>query len=261
MVEIAQITDTHLFADGDGRLLGLDTTRSLADVVQLALRRGSPDLVVASGDLAHDGSPGAYRRLREQLAALGAPVYCLPGNHDEGAALREHLNNDGFLCPPEVRTANGWHLVLLDSTVHGSEGGHLAVSELTRLSECLHAHPRAPTLVWLHHQPVPIGSDWLDTMAVTNGGDLLAMLAGHTQVQAVIWGHVHQEFDRRHAHLRLLASPSTCIQFKPGSETFAVDSSAPGYRWLRLHDDGALETGVERLKEIPGTIDLSQRGY
>lgn len=261
MIDIVQITDTHLFADGDGRLLGLDTTRSLADVVQLVLRRGRPDLVIASGDLAHDGSADAYRKLREQLAPLGTPVYCLPGNHDEGASLREHLNNDGFLCPPEVRTWNGWQLVLLDSTVHGSEGGQLASSELTRLNECLEAHPDAPTLVWLHHQPVPIGSDWLDTMAVANGGDLFAALAGRTQVRAVIWGHVHQEFDRTRDHLRLLASPSTCVQFRPGSTTFAVDFIPPGYRWLRLHDDGSLETGVERLNEIPGTVDPTQRGY
>jgi len=261
MVDIVQITDTHLFADDAGRLLGLDTVRSLTEVVQLALRRGRPDLVIASGDLAHDGSPGAYRKLRERLAAFGAPVYCLPGNHDEGAALREHLNNDGFLCPPEVRTRNGWQMVLLDSTVHGSECGQLAGSELTRLNECLRGHPDAPTLVWLHHQPVAIGSAWLDTMAVSNGADLLAALAGQTQVRAVIWGHVHQEFDQRRDQMRLLASPSTCIQFKPGSERFAVDDATPGYRWLRLHDDGTLETGIERLHEMPGVIDLSERGY
>jgi Icc protein len=261
MVEIAQITDTHLFADSAGRLLGLDTRRSLAGVVELALRRGSPDLVVASGDLAHDGSPAAYRSLRDSLSALNAPVYCLPGNHDQGTQLREHLNGDGFHCCADVRTANGWQLVFLDSTVAGSDGGRLSASELARLEDTLAADPHSPTLVWLHHQPLPVGSAWLDTMAVENGDELLAILSDRPQVRAVVWGHVHQEVDRDYRGVRLLASPSTCIQFEPGSEAFAVDDRTPGYRWLRLHDDGTLESGVERLAEMPGTIDLSSRGY
>jgi Icc protein len=35
----------------------------------------------------------------------------------------------------------------------------------------------------------------------------------------------------------------------------------PGYRWLQLYKDGSFETGVERLAEIPGEIDLSSSGY
>jgi Icc protein len=58
-----------------------------------------------------------------------------------------------------------------------------------------------------------------------------------------------------------MASPSTCIQFLPGSDGFAVDTTAPGYRWLSLHADGRIETGVQRLSEIPGTLDLASAGY
>ncbi|KTC63185.1 hypothetical protein AO262_22830 [Pseudomonas fluorescens ABAC62] len=59
--------------------------------------------------------------------------------------------------------------------------------------------------------------------------------------------------------MRLLASPSTCIQFAPGSEDFKVSEQAPGYRWLRLHGDGRLETGVERVRhrrQATHTLDL-----
>ena len=62
-------------------------------------------------------------------------------------------------------------------------------------------------------------------------------------------------------HMRLLASPSTCVQFAPGSEEFQVDSEAPGYRWLRLLPDGRLETGVSRVTGIDFEIDYSVRGY
>ena len=62
-------------------------------------------------------------------------------------------------------------------------------------------------------------------------------------------------------NVRLLASPSTCVQFTPGSEDFAVDTLAPGYRWLRLLPDGTLETGVARVTGIDFEIDYSIKGY
>jgi Icc protein len=61
--------------------------------------------------------------------------------------------------------------------------------------------------------------------------------------------------------VRLLGSPSTCVQFAPGSEHFKVGDQAPGYRWLRLHPDGGLETGVSRVADIAFDIDYNVRGY
>jgi Icc protein len=77
----------------------------------------------------------------------------------------------------------------------------------------------------------------------------------------VVWGHVHQAFEQRRNEVLLLATPSTCLQFLPGSERFAVEQIPPGYRWLDLYPDGSLKTGIERLPHMPGTIDLSARGY
>ena len=80
-------------------------------------------------------------------------------------------------------------------------------------------------------------------------------------MRAVIWGHVHQTFEQQRKGVRLLATPSTCVQFLPDSKEFAVDMVPPGYRWLELYPDGTLKTGVERLQMIPGEIDLGTRGY
>ncbi|MNJ82082.1 3',5'-cyclic adenosine monophosphate phosphodiesterase CpdA [compost metagenome] len=61
--------------------------------------------------------------------------------------------------------------------------------------------------------------------------------------------------------MRLLASPSTCIQFEPGSEDFKVGEQAPGYRWLRLHTDGSIDTGVSRVRDFAFTVDYAGDGY
>ncbi len=259
-LRIAQITDTHLYADPDGLLLGLNTRRCLEAVIQLALRSGQPDLVVASGDLAHDGSAQAYRQVRDCFSRIGSPVCCLPGNHDEGKALREHLN-DGRFHNVRSHRLGTWQLIFLDSTVAGSEGGHLAETELRALDAELQNGPDTPALICLHHQPVEIGSRWLDTMKVNNPEPFFAIVDRHPQVRAVIWGHVHQVFEQQRGDVLWLAAPSTCVQFLPGSERFGIEEIPPGYRWLDLHPAGTLSTGIERLAQIPGTIDLSARGY
>ena len=73
-LRVAQITDTHLYADPDGLLLGLNTRRCLQAVIELALQAGAADLVVASGDLAHDGTAEAYRQVRDCFSRMAAPV-------------------------------------------------------------------------------------------------------------------------------------------------------------------------------------------
>ena len=63
--------------------------------------------------------------------------------------------------------------------------------------------------------------------------------------------------------VKLMSSPSTCIQFAPLSKEFKIDALSPGYRWLELFDDGAISTGVQRLQGIerqslipPHIVDL-----
>jgi len=259
-LRIAQITDTHLYASAEGTLLGLNTRECLDQVIQQVKQDSHFDLVVASGDLAHDGSQAAYQCFREQIGQLNVPIYCLPGNHDENAAIRDNLNDENFHCV-HSKQIGGWQLVFLDSTVQGNDGGHLGADELDALSQTLDRHTELPSIIWLHHQPVPMGSRWLDTMAVDNPEDFFAITDRHPQLRAIVWGHVHQAFDQQRNNVRLLASPSTCLQFLPASEDFAVDEAPPGYRWLELHPDGTLRTGVKRLASIPGRIDLSARGY
>ncbi len=259
-LRIAQITDTHLHATADANLLGLRTRHCLDAVIELVQQDVPPDLVVASGDLSHDGSAQSYQQVRECFERIGAPVYCLPGNHDEADVLHHSLN-DGSFHHQRSHCAGGWQQIFLDSTMAGSEGGHLGQQELADLDRALGEQPDVPALIWLHHQPVNIGSRWLDTMAVDNPDAFFTIVDRHPQVRAITWGHVHQLFEQRRNDVLLLATPSTCIQFLPHSNEFEVDRIPPGYRWLELFSDGSLETGIRRVRRIPGEIDLQARGY
>jgi Icc protein len=251
----------HLYAESSGSLLGLNTEASLAAVVADIRAHHLPaDAVLATGDLVHDGKPAAYERIFSWLQAFGLPVYCLPGNHDEATVLQDTLNHRLVRYVEQVNIGN-WQVILLDSTIPGSEGAHLGPEALRSLDARLRAAPDNPALVCLHHQPIAMGSRWLDTMAVDNPEEFFAIIDRYPQVRGILWGHVHQELDRMYKGIKMMSSPSTCIQFLPMSDDFAIDPIPPGYRWLELHPDGRIASGVRRIEEIPGRIDMASVGY
>ena len=166
--------------------------------------------------------------------------------------------------PRLVRIGN-WALCLLDSTVAGQVGGALGEDELQLLQQLLVSLPDDCHIVLsFHHQPVPVGSAWLDEQQISDSESLFELLAGEKRLRAILWGHVHQDFctqDPRLPGVQLIASPSTCVQFAPQTVDFKIDNSQPGYRWFTLHPDGLLETGVSRVSGEGLTMDLASSGY
>ncbi len=257
-LRIVQITDFHLKAKPGSRLWGVDVDAGLnAVLAHIQDRNPAPDFILATGDLVGD-EPEAYGRLRQVLESLGLPVYCLPGNHDFPAVMGRVLR-DGLVRWERHLTAGNWQLVLLDSSFPGTPDGHLASGELALLDTALAVHPELHTLVCLHHNPLPVGTSWLDTMTVGNGAALFSVLARHPQARAVVWGHIHGEYTGQWGDIQLFATPATCVQFKPNTPEPLVDELPPGYRWFELYPDGGLTTGVERVEPLTRSIALTRR--
>lgn len=225
--------------------MGVNTRETLEQVLQ-HVRDGDrkADLVLITGDLTHDETSKGYERLRDMLEPLQIPVYIIPGNHDVPVLMQQTMPGEWVSTQTQI-VLDSWQIIMLDSSKANSESGHLAEKQLQLLSNCLGQYPNLHTLVCLHHQPVAIGSAWLDTMQLENDTQFFDIINQHAQVKAIIWGHVHQDFSQQTGHLQLFASPSTCKQFMPLSKEFAIDKSKEaGYRWLKLFEDGRIETEV-----------------
>jgi Icc protein len=245
-LRLLQFSDPHLFADRDGELKGIRTYDSLQQVLAHArAHHWSAEALLLTGDLVHD-QPGGYEHIRDVFGALGKPVYCLPGNHDEPTLLDAALRQPPFQVGGYVDLHN-WRIVMLDSVVPGQAHGNLSAAELARLEAALAGAGPRHVLICIHHHPVQLASRWLDEVRLLNAAEMFAITDRNANVRAIAWGHVHQTFDARRKGVRLLAVPSTCAQFKPYSETFALDASAPGYRRLSLHADGSIDTEVIRV--------------
>lgn len=259
-VLLVQLSDSHLFAAADGKLLGMNTHDSLQRVIERVLdEQPQIDLILASGDLSQDGSLASYQRFRQLHEQIPAPARWFAGNHDELPAMQAACADSDLLQP--IIDLGNWRIILLDTSIPGAVPGYCSAEQLALLEQALQTAGERHVLVSFHHHPVSIGCRWMEPIGLRNPEALFAVIDRYAQVRALLWGHIHQEFDQLRNGLRLLASPSTCVQFAPGSEEFQVDQEAPGYRWLRLYADGRLDTAVSRVVGIHFEVDYSIKGY
>lgn len=258
-LKLVQITDTHLNGPAEGHLLGMKTLESLSLVLKLvAAERTNFDAILVTGDLSQDHSERSYQHLVNQLTPFQRPYFWLAGNHDDPALMTRTAPAAAL---EKVIRSQHWQIILLNSQVLGAVHGQLSAAELSFLEHALNEAPHLHSLVCFHHHPAPMHSQWLDNIGLRNADELFTLLARHQNVRALLCGHVHQESDRTEQGIRILSTPSTCVQFLPHSQDFSIDTAAPGYRFLELHHDGRIETQVSRVQGIEFEIDFSVKGY
>src|SRR3954454_24521303 len=129
---LAQLSDPHIGAEcADGApVAGL-----AAAVESVRSMRRQPDAVLVSGDLADNATDAEYEQVRDLLAPLQAPLYVLPGNHDDRHALHRHFGGPGADGDPVQYSSDlgPLRLVVLDPTRPGEDPGALDAARLSWL--------------------------------------------------------------------------------------------------------------------------------
>ncbi|BCX12046.1 MAG: hypothetical protein KatS3mg067_0984 [Thermosynechococcus sp.] len=171
---LIQLSDLHLFATDEGRLLGLPTAQSLAAVLE-AVRRHSPNALLLTGDLAQEPVPATYERLATAFGDFTCPVYWIPGNHDEPRAMVPALERPPLRGDRHVNLGT-WQGLLLSSQADGKVHGELSPETLSWLDATLSHTGDRPTFIALHHPPFETGTPWLDSSRLQNPEHLFAVL-------------------------------------------------------------------------------------
>lgn len=266
---LVQLSDPHIVAPGRLLLDRIDTpallARSVAGVMAL---QPAASAVVLSGDLVDRGSAEEYASLRALLAPLACPVWLMPGNHDDAAAMRAAFPDHDELAPlPDpalagfvlwVREVDGLRLVALDTVVPRAPHGALCERRLAWLDRTLAAAPGVPTIVAMHHPPFVTGIGHMDAMGLLEGSaGLQAVLRRHPQVERVICGHLHRPIVRRYAGTVAMTVPSTAHQIvldlRAGGPA-AYRREPPGFAVHTLRD-GALVSHLAAVGEH-GPVEL-----
>lgn len=260
-IKVIQFTDTHLYQDSTFRMRGVDTYDSFKQTVELALdAEGTPDLVLLTGDISMDETAASYDRVKEIIKVIDAPIYFLAGNHDHWETMWNRFieqKGETNIKPDRSFEREGWYVILLNSVVPMQVEGLLSTEELTRLDAELAAHAGSHVLVCLHHNPIPMTVDPEKDRGLMNPKDLFRVLDLHSNVRGVLWGHIHGEHFSQRNGVDLIASPSTCIQFRATAEGIIIDNLAPGYRALTLQPGGSITTKVNWLATVPKELELS----
>lgn len=262
-IRLIQITDPHLFSNEKEELLGVNTTRSFQAVLDAIIATPFDyDLALATGDLVQDHNREAYHRFAQMVKPLNKPLFWLEGNHDTQPQMGAALDLYAHIRPyKHILLGNYWQIILLDSHIENIPKGKLSQSQLDFLVKALSLNPERYTLIALHHNILPTQSAWLDQHSLTNREQLAEALFPFKRVKALLHGHIHQQVDDLWKGYRILATPSTCIQFKPNSYHFALDPLPQGWRELTLYPDGKIETDVRRLASNQFLPNFDTWGY
>jgi 3',5'-cyclic AMP phosphodiesterase CpdA len=162
------------------------------------VERLEPQLVVASGDLAHRGRRQELERAAELLRSLGPPVLAVPGNHDlpytPSRFVRPWAEFERVWQTTEPTASTpGLHVVGLNSArPFRQQGGALSRTQLDGAAERLAAaEAGALRVAVLHHHL--IGAPWRAARKrpVARRNRVLRTLV-EAGADLILAGHIHQ---------------------------------------------------------------------
>lgn len=249
---IAHIADLHVSDDGLPVHDLVDTdaaTRAVVDALKAL--DPAPDVIIAAGDLTHDGDGVAAKRASKLLEGLPAPVLVCTGNHDRRDSLRaafgRHAGDATDAWMAYTVEDFPVRLIALDAATDDPFVGAMPEAEADWLAARLAEQPDRPTILFLHHPPFETGIDWMDAIGITIGREALwHAIAPHRNVLAILSGHLHRPMAGVWAGVPVYAAPSVMdrvefIGMRPDGSPEVAVSAAPGYV-LHQTDGGPLRT-------------------
>jgi 3',5'-cyclic-AMP phosphodiesterase len=206
-----------------------------------------------SGDLADHATDEEYEQVRELLAPLEAPLYVLPGNHDDRHALRRHFGVPGGADEPVRYSVNlgPLRLVVLDTTRPGEDPGALDAEQIDWLDAELATEPEMLTLLAMHHPPLLTGIPVWDELGLPHAdrralGDVIER---HRQVRRLVTGHAHRTMTGELAGRGVLTVPSTYVQARLDFTLQEIELAAePAGFAVHAVVDGELVSHIEPVQ-------------
>jgi 3',5'-cyclic AMP phosphodiesterase CpdA len=237
MTFIVQITDTHVLPPGELLYGKVDTGAHLAEAVaQIGRMRPKPDVVLITGDLVERSEEACYRHFLELISPLEAPVYVLPGNHDQPEDMRQAFAETPYFpgSHPSYQFAIEdfpVRILALNSHTDGSELPSYGPQRLAWLKSELERSAR-PTLIAIHHPPMNTGIEFNDMGGTNWFQGIRSLFAEHPQVRLLICGHCHVDLCGRIDHVPVYMAKSIAHQLIAArglniAPTFCLEAAEP----------------------------------
>lgn len=183
-----------------------------------------PELVIASGDLAHRGRRAEHEAAAELLRSLELPIVAIPGNHDIPYTFPARFTRPWAeferlweTTQPLHRGDGVWVVGLNSVRPWRHQSGKVTNEQLAKASEWLGKAPDDVLRIAVLHHHV-LGAPWRSRKKpVADRNTVLARLV-ESRAQLVLAGHIHQSTVAERREFEV----ST-----PGGERATVISIAP----------------------------------
>jgi 3',5'-cyclic-AMP phosphodiesterase len=252
---LALLSDTHIPADRENEYRGFKPWANLQRIVPDVVA-ANPEGVIINGDAARlIGTKEDYVELAALLEPIAAetPVYVGLGNHDDRANFYDVIS----ARPGDVQEIRGKHVtvvdhpvvraIVLDSLLYVDKvAGLLGKAQREWLAAYLAEHTDKPTVFFIHHTLGDNDSDLLDT------GRLFELLAPHSHVKAIFYGHSHVWKITERQGIQLINLPAVGYNFSNNQPVGWVDARFHGSGVeLTLHAFGGNTEGDGTVTNVP----------
>jgi 3',5'-cyclic AMP phosphodiesterase CpdA len=224
LTRVLHISDLHVGARS------AEAEWALAPVVD----RYEPELVIASGDLAHRGTAAQHVAAAELLRSLGPPLLVVPGNHDipytfpaRFTRTFAEFERQWETTEPVFRSDRVLAVGLNSVRAWRHQSGGIRDEQLSRAAEVLRGADGNPLRVAVLHHHL-IGAPWRSRKKpVARRNHVLASLVD-AGAELIVAGHIHQSSvaERRE------------FEIATGGERGVTVSIAPGLGQPRPHRRG-----------------------
>ena len=233
-MRVVQISDLHLSADESVRRYDVSPWDRLKHVLDsLKQEDEKPELMIVSGDVAHDHSEATYHKLLALLEPMNIDYQVLPGNHDSPELIVSLFGTRGG---PFCREITNWLLVGCNSHLPGSIGGAIEEDERAWLLSQLGQSDCPNKVLFLHHPPVSVGNIFFDAVGLQEGAGFCSELEKIDGLKLVCFGHIHRPFSLQKETVTYCAAPST-VHGYVGEEALEVAPDLFGYRVFDLGEN------------------------
>ncbi len=265
-IVLAQISDSHLFAELDGLHHGHNVLTNLKGILISIRDNPAIDYVVFTGDLTQDHTEQSYQNFVNAVheCKLELPIYYLAGNHDELELLAKYFADTPFVSDKAINHPH-WQIQLIDSK-STTPAGFVSEQALINLEQGVDGNKQQ--LIMMHHHPIDVGY-FIDKHGLENKAIFWQAINEYDNIAAIACGHVHGAMTLKKTLTKTLTKPSTkslikqsvetensvavytcpatSIQFDPEFDGVSALAKGPGYRVFYLYPDGQLNTDIVYL--------------
>lgn len=249
-IVIAQLTDLHI-APEDDPVFHMNTARLEACLDRISEMKRQPDLLLLTGDLTEHGDDKSLEFLLDRVNQSGLNFRVALGNHDVLQNNTQAIRQKYALPKDWTGSMSGntkLRVLIADSCKMGRHGGFLDEEDLGGIRRLLDTDPETSTLLAIHHPPLKIGIDWMDTaldMAWTK--KLEQIVKDNRQIIGIVCGHVHTSAHTSFGDVRLCLTPAVAarsnVELAPVNADQPdgrplIEESAPGFALHRIFDGG-----------------------